>query len=311
MDREEENKFDQEHAYKQAMTFCVVKIWPKDSDMDSNVIQVLRLFERKDEHIFRISEKIRDKVVCEIINMFGREKLVQRMNNLKTYYLNSINGSIEEKKKILTQLYQALDLLSFEIKRRGKELLTLKMLHTSKNLAQENSVLRKINVNQQQLRESDTTTSTSHLTELREIIQWTYRYSYYPYNQNYDTLLQQLKKVEKDITCDLRECLKNQVKFICDELMEMRKKKRAVETKIKHAEREIEWINEEIWSFQIHLKDNHCRKEASLCILTKWKGGRHSDSKWDVRCGNLEYNSVDSRRSWISKCPIGLLVSTS
>ncbi|XP_072088679.1 uncharacterized protein [Arachis hypogaea] len=311
MDREEENKFDQEHAYKQALTFCVVKIWPKDSDMDSNAIQVLRLFERKDEQIFRISEKIRDKVVCEIINMFGREKLVQRMNNLKTYYLNSINGSIEEKKKILTQLYQALDLLSFEIKRRGKGLLTLKMLHTSKNLAQENSVLRKINVNQQQLRESDTTTSTSHLTELRKIIQWTYRYSYYPYNQNYDILLQQLKKVEKDITCDLRECLKNQVKFICDELMEMRKKKRALETKIKHAEREIEWINEEIWSFQIHLKDNHCRKEASLCILTKWKGDRHSDSKWDVRCGNLEYNSVDSSRTWISKCPIGLLVSTS
>ncbi|XP_057751781.1 uncharacterized protein LOC130969892 [Arachis stenosperma] len=282
MDREEENKFDQEHAYKQALTFCVVKIWPKDSDMDSNAIQVLRLFERKDEQIFRISEKIRDKV-------FGLEKLVQRMNNLKTYYLNSINGSIEEKKKILTQLYQALDLLSFEIKRRGKELLTLKMLHTSKKLAQENSVLRKINMNQQQLRESDTTTSTSHLTELRKI----------------------LKKVEKDITCDLRECLKNQVKFICDELMEMRKKKRALETKIKHAEREIEWINEEIWSFQIHLKDNHCRKEASLCILTKWKGDRHSDSKWDVRCGNLEYNSVDSSRTWISKCPIGLLVSTS
>ncbi|QHO54786.1 uncharacterized protein DS421_3g59840 [Arachis hypogaea] len=44
------------------------------------------------------------------------------------------------------------------------------MLHTSKNLAQENSVLRKINVNQQQLRESDTTTSTSHLTELRKIV---------------------------------------------------------------------------------------------------------------------------------------------
>ncbi|QHO54784.1 uncharacterized protein DS421_3g59830 [Arachis hypogaea] len=125
MDREEENKFDQEHAYKQALTFCVVKIWPKDSDMDSNAIQVLRLFERKDEQIFRISEKIRDKVVCEIINMFGREKLVQRMNNLKTYYLNSINGSIEEKKKILTQLYQALDLLSFEIKRRGKGLVCL------------------------------------------------------------------------------------------------------------------------------------------------------------------------------------------
>ncbi|MED6153428.1 hypothetical protein PIB30_101932, partial [Stylosanthes scabra] len=103
MGQEEKNEFDQKHAYKQALPFCVVNIGPRDSDSINGNAQILRLFERKDEQSFRISEKIRDKVI-------DREKLIQRLKDLKEYYLRRINGSIEGKKGILTQLYEALDL---------------------------------------------------------------------------------------------------------------------------------------------------------------------------------------------------------
>ncbi|QHO56713.1 uncharacterized protein DS421_3g76050 [Arachis hypogaea] len=160
MDRKEENEFDQKHAYKQALPFCIVKICPKDSFRMNNCKEVLSLFlEKDDEQSFQISEKIRNKVL-------GREKLFQRINDSKDL-IRYINRSIEEKVWILTVLYDTLDdLLSSEINFRGEELLTLKkMLHKNKNLTQEKSVLRKINVSQQQLRESDDTTSILDLTE--------------------------------------------------------------------------------------------------------------------------------------------------
>ncbi|MED6170327.1 hypothetical protein PIB30_029822 [Stylosanthes scabra] len=118
MGREEKNEFDQKHAYKQALPFCVVNIWPRNLDSIHGNAQILRLFERKDEEIFRISENIRDKV-------FDREKVIQRLKDLNEYYLRRINGSIEGKKEILTQLYEAIDLLSFDVKRTREEHVSL------------------------------------------------------------------------------------------------------------------------------------------------------------------------------------------
>ncbi|XLU48912.1 hypothetical protein S245_043726, partial [Arachis hypogaea] len=302
MDRKEENEFDQKHAYKQALPFCIVKIFPKDSFRMNNCKEVLSLFlEKDDEQSFQISEKIRNKVL-------GREKLFQRINDSKDS-IEYINRSIEEKVWILRVLYETLDdLLSSEIKFRGEELLTLKkMLHKSKILTQEKSVLRKINVSQQQLRESDDTTSILDLTEelirifLRQAGWRNYDIIKNPYRHNYDRILQELKKVKKETTCDdLRECLKNEVKFILNELMELNKKIWALETKIKNDEKKIEGINQQIWSFQTHLKGKHCKKEASLFLVKERKPEYQYNSEyaseyyWEVGCGNLEYDSLDS-----------------
>ena len=66
--------------------------------------------------------------------------------------------------------------------------------------------------------------------------------------------------------------------------MELRKRKRALETKIKHVEKGLEATNED----QKHLKDRHQRKEATGCILQEIK----IEDFWMLKYVNLEHESV-------------------
>lgn len=83
-----------------------------------------------------------------------------------------------------------------------------------------------------------------------------------------------------------------------DELMEMRKKKHALETKIKHVNREIEVINEEIIrSFQKHLKGRFCRNDAYLFMLQEMKNKGY----WVLNSIDLGYDQAFGFRDIYSK----------
>lgn len=64
-DQTENNVFYAGQAFEQILPFCVVKIWPKDVDATCMIQEVVSLFEKKEQHHLQISEKIREKVVCE------------------------------------------------------------------------------------------------------------------------------------------------------------------------------------------------------------------------------------------------------
>lgn len=70
----------------------------------------------------------------------------------------------------------------------------------------------------------------------------------------------------------------------------MRETKKALETKVKHFEEEIEAMNEQIWSFQKHLKEKYHRKEATLFLLREEKFIKKEN--WVLRKCNLENDSI-------------------
>lgn len=78
----------------------------------------------------------------------------------------------------------------------------------------------------------------------------------------------------------------------------MRKKKHALETKIKHVNREIEVINEEIIrSFQKHLKGRFCRNDAYLFMLQEMKNKGY----WVLNSIDLGYDQAFGFRDIYSK----------
>ncbi|KAK7243951.1 hypothetical protein RIF29_38766 [Crotalaria pallida] len=245
----EKNVSDAGHEFEQLLPFCVVIIWSQNNDASRTMQKVVRLFEKREQQHFQISEKIKEKVLA-------RERVLSRLHDLKNTDTNKLNASVDRIKNIMKHLYLAQDKLSFANEaQRGRTSLSFsadekldnhklnfRMLHKSKTLAEEKQVLREINVTKHK-----DAPSTSPLTELGEII-------------------------------------------ICDELMEMRTKKRKLETKIRQAEKELQAKNEEIWSFQTHLKEKHCKNEASLFVLKETKGV--VQDYWVLKWGNLEYESI-------------------
>ncbi|XP_028783514.1 uncharacterized protein LOC114739602 [Neltuma alba] len=235
-----------------------------------------------DQRLLQISEKIRDKV-------FRREDVLYRLRILKKSDLYELSRSIQGKKDSLTRLNTALDYFSFPLSRASEEKLekhklNFRMQHkTNNNLAQERKLFREMNLS----RERNNASALS-IAELRFNVS---AYCHHHDNRmKRDMLLEKIKQFEvtRKVPKGLREAVKNQIKAVCDELMEMRKKKKGVEAKIKVADKDLEAINEEIWSFQEHLKGDYQRKEASLFFLRT----TDTDNGWVLKCGKLNNNSI-------------------
>ncbi|KAF7845485.1 putative proton pump interactor [Senna tora] len=94
-------------------------------------------------------------------------------------------------------------------------------------------------------------------------------------------------------TLPSKQSMRNTIKAVCDELMEMRKEKKAVEAKIKNAEKRLEAIKEEIWCSMEDLKDEHRRNDAYVCILEQRKVYKNDDDDYWV----LKYHNLESMHS--------------
>ncbi|XP_054779797.1 uncharacterized protein LOC129287609 [Prosopis cineraria] len=268
---------------KEVQRFCFVKILPKHGvDAESLGQEAVRLFEEKDLPLLQISETIRERVLND------REDAVSRLQHLKRKNLNRLKERIGRKKDSLIQLFMALDNMSFpkcsSEEKLEKHKLNFRMQHKTKNLAQEKQLfIRDINLSQER-----NNASISPVPELQFILS---EYCHHHDNRKKcDKRLEEIKQFEvtRTISKGLRETVKNQIKVVCDELMEMRKKKKGLEARIKVAEKELDAINEEIWSFQNHLKDKHHRKEASLFFLKTTE----IDNGWVLKYGSLDNNSI-------------------
>ncbi|KAK4270330.1 hypothetical protein QN277_023377 [Acacia crassicarpa] len=185
----------------------------------------------------QISENLKGKAKID------RVEMISRLNKLRNYFLYRLHVSINGKLNILTQLYMALDNLSIpkssslSQEKLIKHKLNFQMQHKMKNLAQEKNLLRDINVSHE--RNND---STLRLEELSNSILWDYQFYHDIYKQNKcEKLDEEIKQfqVTGKISKGLRETVRNQVKVICDELIETRKKKRDLEDEIKVIEKEL------------------------------------------------------------------------
>ncbi|KAI9112226.1 hypothetical protein K1719_016749 [Acacia pycnantha] len=92
---------------KEVQRFCFVRILPKDCvDARSLVQNAINLFEEKDQRLLQISESI-------TLRLNDREDAVSRLQRLKREDFSEFKRSIAREKDLLTQLYMALDELSF------------------------------------------------------------------------------------------------------------------------------------------------------------------------------------------------------
>ncbi|XP_028234965.1 uncharacterized protein LOC114414742 isoform X4 [Glycine soja] len=220
--------------------------------------------------------QIREKVI-------ERARMVFRLNDLENYNLYRRNYGIARKMDILRHLHLALDNFSCANKpHKGRAIksctteeldnkkLNYMMLHGTRNLIEEKKLLR----NKNMCHKTDDA-SSSRLLELMKNVQMKYSsYNHHCKQKNCDKLHKEIKRFEvtRKKSAQLKQGIRNHVKIMSDELMEMRKKKHALETKIKHVNREIEVINEEIIrSFQKHLKGEGVTNIHSFSKRTQLK----------------------------------------
>ncbi|KAI9112333.1 hypothetical protein K1719_016856 [Acacia pycnantha] len=235
---------DDAQVQKNVQRFCFINVRPKDALAAKSLIQdSAKLLEEMDQRLFQISESLREKAI-------NRENVISRLNYLLNYSLYRLKGSIDGKKNLLIHLYKALDIMSFpnscstSQEKLIKHKLNFRKQHKMKNLAQEKNLFRDINVSQET--NNDSALPKEELSDMLWQIQWKYAHYHHHYKQNKcEKLAEDIKKfkVTRKISKGLKETVRNQVKVICEELMEIRKKKRALEAEIKVAEKELKAKN--------------------------------------------------------------------
>ncbi|KAJ7981474.1 proton pump-interactor 1-like [Quillaja saponaria] len=146
--------------------------------------------------------------------------------------------------------------------------LNFSMLHGSRSLAEEKQLLRQRSMSQQR-----------HVASFVsvEVLGYIIKSNYY--QKKCEKLLMEVKKFKLAnengaVKCKnrnskgLKEAIRDQIKVICDEFMDIRKKQLALKTKVRHTEKEVEAINRDVCSLKKQLEPKHQRKnEAYQCIL--------------------------------------------
>ncbi|KAH1162413.1 hypothetical protein AAZX31_01G090400 [Glycine max] len=256
----------------------------------------------EDNDQFQISEKMIREEALAWINM------LRRLSRLQHYYLYRHNDSTVRQKDILNHLRQALDNISFANKpHKGRAIrsctteeeldckkLNYMMLHGRRNLAEEKQLFR----NKNMCHKTDDASSSS-LQEIMKNVQMKYSYYNRLYKQNNcHKLLKEIKhfEVTRKKSAQLKQSIRNQEKIMNDELIEMGKKRHALETKIKHVDREIDLIYEELKPFHKDYKEANCQKDASLFMLQMKRREYRV-----LKCSNLEYDFIRFHDIYLEK----------
>ncbi|KAH1265699.1 hypothetical protein GmHk_01G001355 [Glycine max] len=213
----------------------------------------------EDNDQFQISEKMIREEALAWINM------LRRLSRLQHYYLYRHNDSTVRQKDILNHLRQALDNISFA------------------NKPHKGRAIR----------------SCTTEEELDCKVQMKYSYYNRLYKQNNcHKLLKEIKhfEVTRKKSAQLKQSIRNQEKIMNDELIEMGKKRHALETKIKHVDREIDLIYEELKPFHKDYKEANCQKDASLFMLQMKRREYRV-----LKCSNLEYDFIRFHDIYLEK----------
>ncbi|KAG5068803.1 hypothetical protein JHK85_001180 [Glycine max] len=188
--------------------------------------------------------------------------MLRRLSRLQHYYLYRHNDSTVRQKDILNHLRQALDNISFANKpHKGR---AIRSCTTEEELD-----CKKLNYMMLHGRRN--------LAEEKQLFR----------NKN------MCHKTDDASSSSLQEIMKN---IMNDELIEMGKKRHALETKIKHVDREIDLIYEELKPFHKDYKEANCQKDASLFMLQMKRREYRV-----LKCSNLEYDFIRFHDIYLEK----------
>ncbi|KAI4357214.1 hypothetical protein L6164_001177 [Bauhinia variegata] len=254
----------------QVLPFYFVNIWQKDVTFITRIKDAIKLFEEGEQYHFEISDKIKRKKL-------DRDRQISKLNDLNKDY-QRLKGDVSMRRASLQDKYKALEEICFLDKAdRGRSIksssnkkqlkehtrqLKFQILHGCKTLAEERRALQEkklldqwgaASVSPLQGISSPTLSNKLH-GEIQNLPRWK------------KNPIANVTIMPKTWT-PLKQSIRNEAEIICDELMEMRRKKKELENNIKIVEKELESTNTKLWSFRIDdLKHEQDMKDASLCI---------------------------------------------
>ncbi|XP_045807419.1 proton pump-interactor 1-like [Trifolium pratense] len=256
--------------------FYFVKIWPTDPDSISKIKKEENLVKKMNHEIAEITETIAKK-------MAERDHLASVLQRLN-YPQKDRRNRVASKEKIVRDLHMILDELSLLNKKSAKgrwfneeldkdSLNSLVLqLHGSKSLVEEKKILRNINIQQ---KDDD---SFKSLEVLKKKIRWSY------YLKNWQKLLREIEQFQ--IQClervsgnnfekrnisnyeSLKKIIEVEIKVLCDDSLENRNEGLKCGIRIRHAAKELEAKNQELYSLKEILSEKNKKKvEAYQRIL--------------------------------------------
>ncbi|XP_045805313.1 uncharacterized protein LOC123898411 isoform X2 [Trifolium pratense] len=204
----------------------------ENSDSFSKIKMEEKVIKKLNHDICEITERITEK-------LSKRDYLESVLRRLISYRRCSPHKyRVEEKEKILRDLYMALDELNFmSNKTANGEWFVEKLaknLHGSKSIAEEKMILRDIKI-QQKEKDVASFKSLEVLKEMENV-------------SNYESL---------------KETIKDQIKVLCD-YMESG-------TKVKYGVKELDAINGEIYSLRAKLREKYNKKDEAYQRILKLK----------------------------------------
>ncbi|XP_054782249.1 uncharacterized protein LOC129289502 [Prosopis cineraria] len=251
------------------LPFYFVKIWPNDVAPKSRIKDAVMLFEQMDQPHFQTSQKMKRK-------LFEWEQEVSRLDELNCYH-HGVLEKIQFQESMLENLKPKLhNFCSADETRKWRTTksactteqgvdihkLNFLMLHKTKKLCEENKLLRDMTYRQPR--------------EVAAILPF----------QTYNEETKNSTEAERNCTKISKQSIRKTLKGVCDELMEMRKEKKALETKMKKADKKSGAIKQGI---RCLVKQRH-RKEAYFCILDQRR-------IYDEECWVLQYRNLESVHS--------------
>ncbi|KAI4356246.1 hypothetical protein L6164_000280 [Bauhinia variegata] len=278
-----------EKAKVQILPFYFVNIWQKDVTRITRIKDAIKLFEEGEQYHFEISEKIK-------LKMLDRDRLISKLNDLENDY-QRLKGNVSNSRDSLQDKYKALDEIRFLDKAdRGRSIksssnrkqlrehpheMKFQILHGCKTIPEERRALQEtklldqwdaVSVSPLQGISSPTLINKLH-GEIQKLPRW----------KNPIAIVTIMPKT----WTPLKHSIRNEAEIICDQLMEMRRKKKELENNIKIVEKDLEATNRKIWSFgRDDLKNEQDIKDASLCILNQTE--LYDTKLWVLTSFNLE-----------------------
>ncbi|KAK7324710.1 hypothetical protein VNO77_28496 [Canavalia gladiata] len=275
---------DSVYVSKLVHQFYFVKHWPTDPDSISQIKRIESEVEKMNQDICEITERIEEK-------MSERNHLDSRLERLN-YCQREWRDRMARKGKILNDLFVAFDelcLVNYAPKKKSNKacfkgeldyhLLNSLMLHGCKSLAEEKQILSHTNIQQRDA------ASFKSLEVLERTIRWN------DYLNNWQKFLREIEEFqiqrERGPGSDnasvkgkisnyeslkkLKKSIKDEIKHICHDSLENRRTVVANRTRIRHVQKELEAIDQGIYSLREKLTERHQKKGQAYQSILKLK----------------------------------------
>ncbi|KAJ1434528.1 proton pump-interactor [Sesbania bispinosa] len=219
--------------------FYFVKLWPTEPDSISQIKKEESVVKKMNQDLCEITEKITEK-------MSERNHLeYSRLRSFLNYQHREWKNRLAKEGKILNDLYMALDELCF--------------------------------VNNAPKRRSN---NACFMGELNNHIRWS------PYLKNWEKLLEEIEQFQSQWERaagnasvkgkisnykPLKKALKDQIKLFCDDSLQSRKKGIELGASVRHAQKQLEALDQEIYSLRAKMTEKRKKKDEAYQRMLKLK----------------------------------------